>query len=148
MTYAYVCTNYNNAHFTRDAVRTINAGWARPARIVIVDNQSKAEDVAELEQIAAEHANVVLILNDTNTGYFPGLNMGIEQMRALDPDVTTMVVGNNDLEFPADFGERLAEVVADAPGSAGHRALYRDARRHAPEPARRFRHQPDARVRV
>lgn len=114
MTYAYVCTNYNNAHFTRDAVRTINACSVPPERIVVVDNQSNPEDVFELERIAAEHPNVVLVLNSTNDGYFPGLNLGIARMRALDPGVTTMVVGNNDLEFPPNFGERLVEVVADA----------------------------------
>lgn len=114
MRYGYICTNYNNAHYTRDAVRTINAGLNPPAWIVIVDNQSKPEDVAQLKEIARENGNVELVLNEENIGYFPGLNLGIDRMRTLDPDIITMVVGNNDLEFPPDFGERLAAVVADA----------------------------------
>ncbi len=114
MKYAYVCTNYNNAHYTRDAVRTINAGTHPPARIVVVDNQSKPEDVAALKAIAAEHSNVALVLNAENVGYFAGLNDGIDHMRSLDPSVTTMVVGNNDLEFPPDFGAHLTDVIADA----------------------------------
>ncbi|MEE2915777.1 hypothetical protein COA17_09460 [Sphingomonas ginsenosidimutans] len=114
MKYAYVCTNYNNAHYTRDAVRTINGGTVPPARIVVVDNQSTPQDVTALRAIAAAHPNVELVLNPDNVGYFAGLNDGIARARALDPDVTTMVIGNNDLEFPADFGDRLAAVVADA----------------------------------
>jgi GT2 family glycosyltransferase len=114
MKYAYVCTNYNNAHYTRDAVRTLNAGTLPPARIVVVDNQSKPEDVAALKAIAADHPNVALVLNAENVGYFAGLNDGIDHMRSLDPSVTTMVVGNNDLEFPSDFGAHLTDVIADA----------------------------------
>lgn len=114
MQYAYICTNYNNAHFTREAVRTINAGTLAPVRIVVVDNQSQTADVEQLKAIAREHTNVELVLNSDNLGYFPGLNSGIDRMRALDPSVTTMVVGNNDLEFPDDFGVRLSEAVAEA----------------------------------
>lgn len=115
MLYAYVCTNYNNAHFTREAVRTINAGSHPPAHVVVVDNCSEQEDVAQLEALALEYANVTLVLNRDNIGYFSGLNSGIDRMRALDPAITTMVVGNNDLEFPTDFGERLSEVVEGCP---------------------------------
>lgn len=114
MKYAYVCTNYNNAHHTREAVRTINAGVLPPARIVVVDNQSEAEDVAELREIAGEHENVDLVLNHENVGYFPGLNVGIDRVRSCDESITTMVVGNNDLEFPPQFGAQLVDVVADA----------------------------------
>lgn len=115
MHYAYVCTNYNNAHFTREAVRTLNAGRHPPAHIIVVDNSSQPKDVALLKALALEHPNVELVLNPDNIGYFPGLNSGIDRMRAVDPTVTTMVVGNNDLEFPEDFGECLAEVVASCP---------------------------------
>lgn len=114
MDYAYICTNYNNAHYTRDAVQTINAGVRPPVRIVVVDNRSKLSDVEQLKAIAREHANVDLVLNAENIGYFPGLNVGIDRMRASEPSVMTMVVGNNDLEFPIDFGVRLADVIADA----------------------------------
>lgn len=114
MHYAYICTNYNNAHFTWDAVRTINAGTHPPACIVVVDNQSEAKDIEQLKALEREYVNVELVLNPENIGYFPGLNTGIDRMRALDPSVTTMVVGNNDLAFPEDFGERLAEVISDA----------------------------------
>lgn len=121
MNYAYVCTNYNNAHYTRDAVRTINAGTHPPVRIVVVDNCSAPEDISQLRVIAAEHDNVELVLNNENIGYFSGLNSGITRVRAIEPAITTMVIGNNDLEFPADFGVCLATVIADAEQGAGAR---------------------------
>lgn len=114
MNYAYVCTNYNNAHFTVDAVRTICAGTKPPGLIVVVDNQSAAEDVAKLRELAAGNARVDLVLNPENIGYFPGLNVGIARVHALAPSIDCMVIGNNDLEFPADFGEQLEDVLADA----------------------------------
>lgn len=112
--YAYVCTNYNNAHFTRDAVASLNAGHVPPARIVVVDNASSCEDRAVLDEIAAAHQNVELVLNPENVGYFAGLNSGLARLRERAPKIEWSVTGNNDLSFPADFGERLAEVMADS----------------------------------
>lgn len=114
MNYAYICTNYNNAHHTRHAVRTLNEGALPPKTIVVVDNQSRSDDVAKLTALADEYDNVDLVLNDVNMGYFPGLNAGIKRAQALDPKIRTMVVGNNDLEFPPGFGATLEKVVADA----------------------------------
>lgn len=114
MDYAYICTNYNNAHYTRDAVQTINDDVKPPVKIVVVDNRSEPGDIEVLKAIAREHPNVELILNEQNIGYFPGLNVGIDRMRDTSPNVTTMVVGNNDLEFSAEFGKCLEDVIADA----------------------------------
>ena len=109
--YAYICTNYNNAHHTREAVRTINSGDQPPQQIVVVDNQSSTEDISILASIAAEHKNVDLVLNQENIGYFSGLNVGIVRMRIIDPGIQTMVIGNNDLEFPENFGACLALAI-------------------------------------
>lgn len=118
MNYAYICTNFNNAHYTREAVASLNAGSRPPARIVVVDNLSNPADREELARIAGDHANVELVLNDENFGYFRGLNSGLARLREQTPRLTTAVAGNNDLSFPPDFGERLAEVVADADADA------------------------------
>ena len=112
--YAYVCTNYNNAHFTRDAVASLNAGNVPPALIVVVDNASRREDRALLEEIAAQHPNVELVLNTDNVGYFAGLNSGLARLREREPEIEWSVTGNNDLSFPADFGNRLAEIMVDS----------------------------------
>lgn len=106
MKLGYVCTNFNNSHFTVDAVRSLvaSAGDAHELRIVVVDNQSAPEHVETLRGLAAEFpGSVDLLLNDQNVGYFPGLNCGIRRMRERYPEVQHLVIGNNDLLFPADF---------------------------------------------
>lgn len=106
MKLGYVCTNFNNSHFTVDAARSLvaSAGNAHELRIVVVDNQSAPEHVETLRGLAAEFpGSVDLLLNDQNVGYFPGLNCGIRRMRERYPEVQHLVIGNNDLLFPADF---------------------------------------------
>jgi GT2 family glycosyltransferase len=105
MKLGYVCTNFNNSHFTVAAVKSLVASAAaeHELRIVIVDNQSAPEHVETLRNLANEHAVVDLLLNEKNVGYFPGLNCGIHRMRQRYPDVEHLVIGNNDLLFPADF---------------------------------------------
>jgi GT2 family glycosyltransferase len=104
MQIGFVCTNYNNSSFTRAAIASLQAsgGWA-DMRVVVVDNKSGAEDVAALRALPREFPGVELVLNQTNAGYFPGLNIGIHHLRTRLPDVAHIVVGNNDLVFPPDF---------------------------------------------
>ncbi|HBB95709.1 MAG TPA: glycosyltransferase family 2 protein [Blastocatellia bacterium] len=103
MKIGFVCTNYNNSHYTREAVRSLLGNKGHSSTIVIVDNCSIASDRKNLEQIEAEYENVHLILNSENVGYFKGLNCGIKYLRAQEPDLLYMIVGNNDVVFPADF---------------------------------------------
>ncbi|HMC56743.1 MAG TPA: glycosyltransferase [Gemmatimonadaceae bacterium] len=104
MKLGYVCTNYNNARSTRDAVESfVDAGRGHDIRIAVVDNASRADDVDQLRAIARDTPVVDLLLNDKNLGYFPGLNAGIEHLRAVAPEIRHVVIGNNDLVFPADF---------------------------------------------
>lgn len=110
MRLAYVCTNFNNSHFTVDAVRSlvVSAGSAHELRVVVIDNQSAPEQVETLRVLAAEFPTIVdLLLNEQNVGYFPGLNCGIRRMRERYPGVQHLVIGNNDLLFPADFCGRV-----------------------------------------
>lgn len=116
--YAYICTNYNNAYFTRGAVASLVAADCPPVQIVVVDNASGADDVAALEQLTRDFPLVDLVLNPTNLGYFRGLNSGIAHARAKRTDVDYYVIGNNDLTFPADFGAQLGRAMpahADCP---------------------------------
>lgn len=103
MEIGYVCTNYNNSGYTREAVRTFLANGPHKYRVAVVDNHSDAESVRILEQLPSEFRNVELVLNEENKGYFRGLNEGIRHLRARFPDMQYMVVGNNDLLFPPDF---------------------------------------------
>lgn len=108
MAIGYVCTNYNNSEFTAKAVESLNSASAQEYVIVVVDNNSAMNSVRQLQDMASRHDNVTLLLNRENVGYFRGLNLGIKHLRARHPEVDWMIVGNNDLEFPADFAVKLA----------------------------------------
>jgi len=102
-------TNYNNASFTRGAIESLvkSPHWSE-CEVVVVDNCSATEDVEHLERLKQEHPGMHLILNSVNTGYFPGLNTGIRYLRQNFPDLSPIVVGNNDLVFPPDFLDSIA----------------------------------------
>ncbi len=123
MEIGYVCTNYNNTKFTRDAVRTLLANQGHTIRIVIVDNDSAEASVQELRAIEQEFPGVKVIYNPENVGYFPGLNVGIAWLREHHPSVDTMVVGNNDLTFASGF---VDSVVAQSARFAQYPVLSPD----------------------
>lgn len=108
MRYAYVCTNYNNTRFTIDAVESLLSASTPPARIVVVDNASRPEERAALQDLQKRRPIVETVLSDENSGYFPGLNKGLAALRASGEPLQWVVMGNNDLIFPSDFGEKLA----------------------------------------
>jgi GT2 family glycosyltransferase len=108
MKVGYVCTNYNNSEFTVKAVRTLLANEDHQYEIVVVDNRSDVENVTLLQELTDKIPKVHVIFNEDNVGYFRGLNIGIRYMRIRYPDIEWIVVGNNDLEFPPDFADKLA----------------------------------------
>lgn len=116
MRYGYVCTNYNGSELTVGAVESLMAGSQPPARIVVVDNVSTPQNQQILRELEQRFAAVTVVFNPQNVGYFPGLNVGIRRIREMEPDLDAMVVGNNDLVFPTDFGPVLAEAL----GRVGH----------------------------
>ena len=107
MTFGYVCTNYKNSAYTQEAVRSLLKDGGDEFRVVVVDNNSDSKNVEVLKNLASEFRHVELILNTENVGYFRGLNMGIRHLRSSQPEINFMIVGNNDLVFPADFAETL-----------------------------------------
>jgi len=107
MKIGYVCTNFNNSHYTRQAVCSLPRNNGDEYRIVVVDNNSDGQSVNALKKLAEEFPHVALILNDNNLGYFRGLNKGVKHLRSAYPDIKIIVVGNNDLVFPADFVESI-----------------------------------------
>jgi GT2 family glycosyltransferase len=109
MDIGYVCVNYNNSSYTRGAVKSLVVNREHEFHIVVVDNNSDAANVEILQELQAEHANVEIVFNETNVGYFRGLNVGIARLKERKPEMEFVVVGNNDLLFPADFGNSIAE---------------------------------------
>lgn len=103
MKIGFVCTNYNNTQFTRAAVSSLLANRGHDLQIVIVDNKSNPQSVAELLQVQADFPGVHVIFNQENSGYFKGLNVGIRYLLQNAPSVQHMIVGNNDLTFASGF---------------------------------------------
>lgn len=108
MKVGFVFTNYNNSHYTRDVIYsiTLNKNYSDSC-IVIVDNKSETVDVELLKIIEQDYPSVKIIYNDDNSGYFKGLNIGIEYLRGKYSDLDHIVIGNNDLFFPPNFIDTL-----------------------------------------
>lgn len=108
MKVGFVFTNYNNSHYTRQVIYSIslNDYWD-DSFVVIVDNKSEMQDVELLKSIKQDYPSIELILNKENSGYFNGLNIGINFLREKYHDLEHIVIGNNDLFFPVDFVKKL-----------------------------------------
>ncbi len=102
----FIAVNYNNAAYSIQYVESILAMKGNQNRkIIIVDNKSNAADVRFLEERIKKHAEVTLIKNDTNAGYFRGLNAGLKTINPKDADF--VFIGNNDLTFEPEFIQNL-----------------------------------------
>jgi GT2 family glycosyltransferase len=107
MKIGYVCTNFNNSSFTIGAATTLLRNAGHQSSIVVVDNCSDDSNKATLRELAAAQPAVKVIFSPENLGYFRGLNLGIRYLRERDASIEWYVIGNNDLEFPQDFGDKL-----------------------------------------
>lgn len=107
MKIAYVCTSYNNSSFTLAAVGSLMRNANHDIEIFVVDNASREEEVLKLRALADRHPCVHVIECKENTGYFRGLNIGLRTLREQRPDIQWVIAGNNDLEFPDDFCDRV-----------------------------------------
>ncbi len=106
----FVFTNYNSSEDTRNAIASINSTIEKSRyQIVVVDNNSNEESVKTLKNLDKDFSNVHLILSKENVGYFKGLNIGIKYLRSKFKEISYMVIGNNDLVFPANFCNSIFE---------------------------------------
>lgn len=108
MRLGYVCTSYRDAEHAVKALRTLHAQQGdHEFHVVVVDNGSSDEVVARLRAAAREYPHVEVMAGHGNVGYFPGLNLGIERLRAMASPPALIVAGNDDLEFPPDLADAL-----------------------------------------
>ena len=77
--------------------------------VFVVDNASDEDEVRKLRPMFEKYSSVHVIESRVNTGYFRGLNVGLMALRHKRPDIEWVVAGNNDLEFGADFCDRIQE---------------------------------------
>ena len=85
MKIAYVCTNYNKSSFTRAAVDSRLKNRGHDIEVIVVDNASAREEVEKLLPLTLKHRNVHVIEHPENTGYFRGLNLGLDALRRRRP---------------------------------------------------------------
>ena|GEM_PF-4206787 len=86
-----VMLTWNQLAYTRLCIESVYKHTLEPFELILVDNGSTDGTVAYLEQLAAEHANVKLVLNGTNRGYAGGNNQGLALASG-----DTLVLLNND----------------------------------------------------
>lgn len=103
----FIATNFNNSEYSRLYIESIEKLGLNRFHIILVDNDSDKEDLESLKKLS-DNPNVTVIYNDKNSGYFPGLNIGIDFVRENFTDVSYYVIGNNDIIFDLDFEEQLS----------------------------------------
>jgi len=73
-----IILTYNNLDYTRQCLESIFTKTIYPNyEIVVVDNASTDSTPEYLQEVAAAHPNVRLVLNDENRGFSAGNNQGV-----------------------------------------------------------------------
>ncbi len=77
-------------------------------KIIIVDNFSSSDEVANVERIVAEH-DLLLIKSKKNLGYGKGNNLGIEY--CFNNDIKHVLILNSDIYIDENFEAGLDEAI-------------------------------------
>ena len=112
-----VIVNYNGAAYLDACIAALERSTPRPADIVVVDNASTDDSLAELS--AFPRVNV--LRQPRNLGFAGGANVGLA---AVETPYASLL--NPDVEVERDFGAALLRAFADDPalGAAGALLLY------------------------
>jgi GT2 family glycosyltransferase len=118
-----IILNWNGLEDTIECLESLKEVRYPNYEVIVVDNGSKGNDAAVLEQRLRDHVH--LIRNDKNYGYTGGNNIGIRY--ALDnssPDY--LLILNNDTVVAPDFLDHMIEVTENdaSIGIAGPKVYY------------------------
>lgn len=110
----FITVNYNNSNHTINYIKSIFLiNKIENYDIVIIDNASDMVDFLALEEyclyLSSPHLH--LIRNQSNSGYFSGLNEGLKFIGNNEDSIA--VIGNNDLTFQSDFLEAFERLSYD-----------------------------------
>lgn len=108
-----IILNYNTWNETELCVNSIREFNTSPYMIYVVDNCSKDESIQKLEMQYKEAADVVLIRNNSNTGYSSGNNVGIRQ--AVKDECEYIFIVNSDVELMNDAFTIMIETLKHTP---------------------------------
>jgi GT2 family glycosyltransferase/glycosyltransferase involved in cell wall biosynthesis len=104
-----IILTYNNLQYTRLCLESIYSKTDYPNyEIIVVDNASTDETPEFLENLARDHENVELILNQANAGFAAGNNQGAEASSG-----DFLVFLNNDTVVTRGWLSRLIHHLGD-----------------------------------
>lgn len=104
----FIVTNFNNTQLSINFYESIKKCSSFCFKLIIVDNSSNSVEVQALSFFDSK-SEVIVLKNEKNVGYFPGLNVGIRYVREHFREAKCVIVGNNDILLPSDFELRLSE---------------------------------------
>ena len=110
----FIILHYQVAEETETCIRSLDR-LAGEKHIVIIDNASPNGSGTKLKEAYRDRDDITVLLNEENSGFARGNNVGCEYARtAFDPDF--YVVMNNDVEIPQeDFIARIARIYEEEP---------------------------------
>ena len=101
-----IVVNWNSYALTHDTLTSLYQTTYKDYDIVLVDNASTDDSVAQLKQ---HHPKIILLQNEHNTGFTGGNNKGMQY--ALDHGYEYVLLLNNDVAVEKDFLEPLVNVL-------------------------------------
>ena len=96
----YVILHYQAIEETKTCINSIRANTKDAYKIIIVDNASPNKSGKELQREYKSSEDVIVVLNDANSGFAKGNNIGFKKAKSFCPDY--IVVLNSDIELTSD----------------------------------------------
>lgn len=124
---AIVIVNYNGSFDTLACVNSIIISSYNHYRIIVVDNNSKNEDIENLETNQSD--KFILIKNKHNDGFAKGNNIGIDYAIQNIKDLEYIWLLNNDTIIFKDTLSKLVNYIKNTEksvGMIGHKMLFLD----------------------
>ena len=132
--FGVVVLNWNNADDTIDCLEALRLCDPPPARLVVVDNGSADDSIERISAWVSRAADLgrlpdtSVLSTGENKGFAGGTNVGIRALVEI-PDITHVVLLNNDATLRSDFFARAADLLRSHPnaGLIGPTIFHADA---------------------
>jgi len=102
-----ITVNWNNFNDSAECLESLRKTTYPNFEVIVVDNGSEGDDVSLLKQRLGD--SIRLIVNDKNSGFAGGCNIGIKDALARGADYVVLL--NNDTVVAPDFIEGLVRVA-------------------------------------
>ena len=103
---AIILVNWNSYALTDDTLQSLYKTSYKEYDIICVDNASTDDSLSQLRK---NHANIILLTCDQNTGFTGGNNKGMQY--ALDHGYAYTLLLNNDVAVESNFLEPLVQAL-------------------------------------